>query len=81
MVFIWYNFHLEVRKLAREILKDADVPKDSYENAQGKMIEITHVEVSVNKANKFVNQKGIDNLFAFNLYDKEDVMEKGWIKG
>lgn len=85
---------MEVRKLARDIL--TNVPKGPYKNAQGKMIEITHVEVtyyefkkddnkrfiilSVDKANEFANKKGIDNPFVSALYDKEEAIKSGWIK-
>lgn len=84
---------MEVRILARDILKDVRI--DPYENAQGKIIEITHVEVtyyefkkgdykrfkilSVDKANEFANQKGIDNPFVSASYDKEEAIKKGWI--
>ena len=83
-----------VRKLPRDIL--TNVPKEPYKNAQGKMREITHVEVtyyefkktdnkriillSVDKANEFANQKGIDNPYVSAFYDKEEALKNGWIK-
>ena len=85
---------MEVRRLARDILED--LPKEPYENAQGKMIEITHVEVTyyefkkddnkrvtilpVEKANEFANKKGVDNPFVSAWFDKEEAKERGWIK-
>ncbi|MGH1110953.1 hypothetical protein [Bacillus paranthracis] len=80
--------------MARDIL--TNVPKEPYRNAQGKMIEITHVEVtyyefrksdnkrlkllSIDKVNEFANQKGIDNPFVSAWYDKEEAIKSGWIK-
>ncbi|MFD6511023.1 hypothetical protein [Bacillus sp. NPDC060175] len=73
--------------MPRDILTDAGVPKEAYKNAQGKMIEITHVQVtyyelkkddrkrfiilSVDKANKFANQNGINGPYVSASYDKE----------
>lgn len=80
--------------MARDIL--TNVPKEPYKNAQGEMIEITHVEVtyyeykktdnkriiilSVDKANEFANKNGIDNPFVSAWYDKEEAKKSGWIK-
>ncbi len=93
---VWYNLLGEVRKLPRDILTDAGVSKVPYKNAQGKMIEITHVQVTyyelkkddrkrfitlpIDKANEFANQKGINGPYVSASYDKEEAKKSGLIK-
>ncbi|MES9666266.1 hypothetical protein [Bacillus nitratireducens] len=82
--------------MPRDILTDEGVPKEPYKNAQGKMIEITHVKVtyyefkkddrkrsiilSVDKANEFANREGINGPYVSASYDKEEALKNGWIK-
>ncbi|MCU5662301.1 hypothetical protein OCB16_24310 [Bacillus cereus] len=82
--------------MPRDILTDEGVPREPYKNAQGKTIEITHVEVTyyefkkddrkrskilpVDKANEFANQKGINGPYVSATYDKEKALKNGWIK-
>jgi hypothetical protein len=91
---VCYICYWRWNKLPIDITKG--VPKDPYQNAQGKTIEITHVEVTyyefkkddrkrfitlpTNEANEFANRKGINGAFISQWYDKEEAKQKGLIK-